>query len=901
MKPTPEQERVIKTEGQPILVEAGAGTGKTWVLVERFLHLLAAHPDWPLEGIVAITFTEKATREMRSRIRTAIEERAAAEADATISDLWSKRVSELEELRVSTIHGLCSLMLRENAIAAGIDPQFDVLDEVEAGLLKEEAIRQTLTSLANKGDSSLELLAALHIGDLRQELASLLEKRGSVQEQFNQLPEFEELLRKWEQGLAEMRSETWLDLMKSEPFLAEAIEQIPAVPIIDQADILSRAVLSAQEGCQLLKQDDLVGAISRWKQIKRIGGRSANWGGKETLGELKVVLKVLQDAAKAFESAGAANEIGAEDEEAAGWLQLWRRLWTSLVDRYDGLKEERHALDFDDLEILAERLLYRIPQSRRLQDFISGIHHLMVDEFQDTNVRQGRIVYALAHPEDNGRLFVVGDAKQSIYRFRQAQVAVFNRTARDIEAISGRRPLPLSRSFRTHSDLLETLNDLFNRILQPIGNTYSDYEARPGPLSAHRPTPPKDATVPIPMELVIIPKKDNDGNKVSAEMGRRWEAAWLAERITSLRNSRFEIWDKKVQAYRDFQFGDAAILFRATTNLPLYEEVFKGAGLPYLTVSGRGYYDRPEIRDLLALLNCLYDPGDDLSLAAALRSPMFSFSDETLYRLRWRTASNERPSEPIPLAKSLKDPPPNGQKEAVEFARSVLTDLWNLAGRMAVWQLLRTALDRTGYEATLLLSDKKSGGSGRQYNNILKFMALAREQGVTNLSDFLRRLQDIQLREAREGEALGGEPGGEAVQLMSIHAAKGLEFPVVALADLGRRTGGRIGSPRILHDPAYGLVCKGRDDNGDWTSPASFTWASWMDKRMDEAESRRLLYEACTRTANLLILSGKVGERNSWLQKVLSAWEIDAVVEDEEGRVEIDYAVSLVRLVLRRS
>ncbi|MCB0030399.1 MAG: hypothetical protein KDE28_20955, partial [Anaerolineales bacterium] len=200
-----------------------------------------------------------------------------------------------------------------------------------------------------------------------------------------------------------------------------------------------------------------------------------------------------------------------------------------------------------------------------------------------------------------------------------------------------------------------------------------------------------------------LPNKVND-ETLSAGDARAWEARRLAERLQALQREQFPVWADG--AYRPFQFGDAAILFRATTNLPLYEAQFQAAGLPYLTVGGRGYYDRSEIQDLMALLAGLYNPADDLNLATALRSPLFSLNDETLYRLRWRDSAGERPREPRPFLTALADPPPTDQREAVAHAATVLAELGRLVRRVDVWQLLRSALDLTGYEAAMLLADR---------------------------------------------------------------------------------------------------------------------------------------------------------------------------------------------------
>lgn len=873
--PTPQQQTAIQTLDRALVVEAGAGTGKTWVLVARYLEQLAQHPEWPMQSIVAITFTEKAAREMRNRIREAVEERARAEGG---QGYWQERRRQLDQIQVSTIHSLCARILRENAIAAGLDPRFEVLDEEEAGLLAEEAVRQTLAQIGETADHpALALFTTLSIWDVTNTMQDLLGKRGTVQRLFDELESKADLLAKWQAGLAEMRDRAWQQNISTKPALEQALSELPALYDMPSGDKLVPHVQSAQRGIALLAEGNWSGAFDAWNTINLRSGSAKAWG-KEELAEIKTMLDALRASIRGLNEKGLLDEIGPLDEDAAQDLHRWQALWQTLTQVYDRLKSERHSLDFDDLERLTVKLLTQ-PQTGadpRLAAYLTGIHHVMVDEFQDTNPIQQQIVYALAPPTLPGRLFVVGDAKQSIYRFRQAQVSIFNRTAQDVEAASGHPPQPLNRSFRTHQELVNGCNHLFHHLFQPLdGNRHRDYEAQPGPLESQRASGP-DAP---PIELWLLPKVDAAGEEVNAEEARIWEAHLLADRLLALHREQTPVWDKNRNGFRPFQFKDAAILFRATTSIALYEEVFKQKGLPYLTVSGRGYYDRPEVQDLLALLAALHNPGDDFSLAVVLRSALFGLSDETLYRLRWHLPDATSSPTPRPLETALSDPPFTEQADGVGHACAVLSELWSLAGRVDVWRLLRLALDRTAYETTLALADRAGVGGGRQLSNVQKFLSMAREKGGANLSDFLRRVTDLRAREAREGEALGREPESGAVQLMSIHASKGLEFPVVAVADLGRKA--RNTSDYLLHDPAFGLVCKVRDAWGEWVAPPSYRWGEWQMAQMEAAESKRLLYVACTRAADRLLLSGQKSN-DCWLNQILSVWAIDSQGDEQE-------------------
>ncbi len=866
MKATFAQRTAIETLDRPLLIEAGAGAGKTWVLVQRYLHLLDANPQWTIENITAITFTEKAAREMRTRIRSEIQKKYRNNPE---NPIWRKHWQMIDRLQVGTIHSLCARILRENAISIGVDPYFEVLDEQQSGLIKEQAAERALQELQEEGHPALSLLESLRIIDLRSEIVQMLDRRGILYSIFDELANAETLQRKWQIGLEKMRKSIWDEIIQKNPDLLTVLKELPQLVIQDPQDKLAESIMYAQQGCQLLAEGNLTMATSGWLKINVGSGKQDAWGGKEALQALKEDLKVVRGAAKELEKAGGLNTIGPLDEIAATHLQLWKSLWNKLELVYNRLKDQQQSLDFDDLEILTERLLHQEPRPERLQAYLDNSKQFLVDEFQDTNLIQQRILNALAPIDQPGKLFLVGDAKQSIYRFRQAQVSGFNQIAAKIQSMYREKTPPLSVSFRTHQSLVDATNYLFDHVFTSIMDKYEDYEARPGALTAQRESLPE---VKNCVELLLLKNIDANDQKQSSEDLRLWEAQWIAKRLHQLRESYTPVWDKGGQCYRPFEFRDAAVLVRATTHFPIYEAEFKKAGLPYLTISGRGFYSHQEIQDLIALLSALANPLDDLSLATCLRSPFFSLNDETLYQLRRHTPSGDLTPEPIHLKDALANPPITAQPELIVRADTILKKLWSLVARVNVEKLLRTVLELTGYAIVLARSD---GEYGRQAANVRKFLSMARDQAGANISDFLRRLRDLQAKEAREGEALGREPESGAIQLMSIHAAKGLEFPVLVVADLGRSKRYDLRPSYLLHDPAFGLVCKVRDEWGDWQEPASYSWGKWLTQKMEQAERNRLLYVACTRAADLLILTGQIGQSDSWLAQVMEAFKID--------------------------
>ncbi len=659
------------------------------------------------------------------------------------------------------------------------------------------------------------------------------------------------------------------------------MEQLPVLPVTAPQDRLVEHVLSAREGCACAARGDLFAAAACFARIKVNVGAANAWGGKEALAELKGWLKAVRELGARLTEAAGDQPVGPADERAAEALQCWRVLWDFVTGVYDGLKQELRGLDFDDLERLAWRLLSAEPRDERVQAAVDGINHLVVDEFQDVNEVQGEILTALAGLSAGGKFFAVGDAKQSIYRFRQAQVKVFNGVMREIYRRTGCEALPLNRSFRTHAALLAALNEAFETVLQPVGASYADFEARPAALDPERPPLAPCEAAPGSVEILVVPP-------ALAAAARRAEAALLARRLHDLVDRRFLVWDRRTGVFaagpvrrrchplpchhlpaalrRGLQGRRSSLPHRERPRLlrpPGSARPGRAARLPAQPRRRPEHRRRPSLahvqperRDTVppALVHpgrCALARGHPL-LCRACRSPSHlpgRRSRSSPGNVR-RLARGRRPSRRL-------DPPAPGPRP----------------------HRLRGDPGPCRYGGDDRDSRRRRPRPG-QPGQVPA--ACPRSAAEPNLSAFLQSVQDLSAREAREGEALPGTPDAGAVQIMSVHAAKGLEFPVVVLADLGRSARGPAGSPRIIHDPLFGLACQVRDENGEWLSPAGYRWAEWLDARMERAESSRLLYVACTRAADLLILSGSAKEKDSWLQTLAAAWGLDLAEAVEE-------------------
>lgn len=871
MQPTKVQQYAIDTHDRNLIVMAGAGSGKTRVLVERYIQLLKRNPAWSLNALVAITFTQKAAQEMRDRVRAALQAEFMREPG---NPVWAQRIAAMDSARIDTIHALCASILRANAAAAKVDPGFAVLDETQAAVMLDDVIESVLRSLP--GDES----AALFREYERDAVLRVL--RAFAAREIAAPPA--DLKEAWRSSW-ETNAQDALSRLLTAPECQPGWQ--PAALLPSGADKLMDVWLGGQAHLSALRGAGAVG--ERIESLHRLiavidlrGGAEKAWGGKDALKGAKDALKRLREA-----SSAAALEIGmppdAPDERAARFIPLWHALIAQVCAAYRAAKADAGALDFDDLENETCRLLQdpRVAARYRGGEF----RHVLVDEFQDTNAAQWQIVKALADPAVPGCLFVVGDAKQSIYQFRGADVSVFEAVQGEITAAGGEK-LDMTRSFRTHGALVDGFNALFDRLLvREDSSPARAYQiARGAPMQAERADAPGDAP---PIEVLLFDRAlEVDGEKLDSVERRAWEGRELARRIREIVTVECRpVYDKARRTIRPIQYGDVALLFQAMTHSTLYEEALKAEGLPYVSTAGRGYYDRQEVWDLLNLLKALYNPSDDLALASALRSPLFSLSDDALLALRFERGDrlwDALGDEAAALA---------SEQALIRFAHDTLRDLRVLAGRVTIHELLIEALERTGYLA--VLSGLPDGA--RRRGNVEKLLEKARTSGKITLGAFAVYVEDLSAREVREGEAMLDST--DAVRLMTVHKSKGLEFPLVVLVDASYEGGRRGGRDPLVYDAAAGWACTVYDDaEGKHVPSYAYRYAERLAAGREDAERRRLLYVAATRAQDYLLISGAASwdkkssilKADGWLGWLIAA--LDMTDHPREAQTRRAYA-----------
>jgi ATP-dependent helicase/nuclease subunit A len=417
--------------------------------------------------------------------------------------------------------------------------------------------------------------------------------------------------------------------------------------------------------------------------------------------------------------------------------------------------------------------------------------------------------------------------------------------------------------FRAHARLINFVNHLFPAVFTRESRYDTPYEA----MSAQRVR--GDASPAV--ELHVITQGKDADNKLNTDALREIEADFIARRIREIKESGALIVCDKDGQPRAADWGDFALLFQASTSFEIYEQALADAEIPYVTIAGRGFYDRQEITDITNLLAFLVSHNDSLRLAAVLRSPMFALADETLLRLRM---GNDRGT----LWKSLVDDGiehAKSEREAIEFARATLQKLQAVVGRVSAADVMIAALRETGYLATLMALPHGE----RRVANIEKFIEQARARPQYTLAQLVARADELKFREAREGEATIEEAG--AVRLMTVHKSKGLEFPVVWVADANYTARG--GRDLITVHPDYGLAIRLSADHLDTDDErlvaASFAMLQRVEAQMDAAEKKRLLYVAATRARDHLLISAAPGRGrlagDTWLGRILRALGVD--------------------------
>jgi ATP-dependent helicase/nuclease subunit A len=869
MSLTPAQQQAVTARGN-VLVVAGAGTGKTRTLVERCLHcLLHEEPLVSIEDILMVTFTEAAATEMREKIRDALNRRIAQIEGAEGAELsagdrrsagWLKeQLALFEAAHIGTLHSFCLKLLRQHFYELELDPQLTVMPEEEARLLAEETMDGILESSYTGETESAEAVRQLiqaHGRGWDQPVRALVLRLHHYTQTLrdpeawftSQLAMFESPAPgQWQawlmDGLRNWQDE-WLPALEAEGTdnklavqCADLLRKLPNPPGREEAAKALAQILDAERNCPRGKKGE-------WrKPIKDLF---------EEAGFLVSVTEVRNGT----------DPLAEDWEWARGQMKALLNLAREFTVRFGEAKRELGMVDFSDLEQHALRLLWDRATGQPTEitrHWRERLRFVFVDEYQDINEAQDAILTALSREGAAANRFLVGDVKQSIYGFRLADPRIFQDYMEKWRDDRG-TTIPLVDNFRSREVILEFVNSVFTTLMRrETGGVeygaeaqlrFGDVERRAALGRKHEPSP----RVELCLRLRDSDTADESGRAEAElmnleEAGK--EARLLAMRLRELKRSQHSIWDEQLGAMRPVAWGDMAVLMRSPSGkAESFAREFARAGVP-LVVARSGFYDSAEITDLVSLLELLDNPLQDSPALAVLRSPLVGMSLDELAVLR--LAQSE--GHVWTALRQYHDANRNdsGWSKSDRFLRSFAG--WRrLVRQVSLSRCLETVLDATHY-ADWLLTEAR--GEQRRAN-VRRLLALAQQFDRFQRQGLMRFLRFIEAQRAAEaGPEVATVPGEDAILLMSIHQSKGLEFPVVAVADLGKAFNLADLRAEIILDEHYGVCPQIKAPHTGQRYPSLPWWlARRRQKRKLQGEELRLLYVAMTRARDTLILSG---------------------------------------------
>ena len=799
---------------------------------------------------------------------------------------WLNYKRTLDGAVITTIHGFCARLLREFPIEARVDPQFLLLDEHSAAMMLELVVEEVLSDFISNGHVEISRLTlGVGRGRLAAALAQLYRETRGQGLSLEDLKVATARVHATEEDHARALEEL-------EHTIAEflGVRRTTKAAMTNQAEVL-RAWSEAQKLLKQIPGHESLADYCRLVENSRAHRPQAR--------------APVADHVKALDSLIWGRELQGRVPQVC--LDLFARQYAlemvNLLLRVDQrLNEEKQkiaALDFDDLELRTLSLLERPEVIARTSE---RYRFFLVDEFQDTNAVQRVLLerLALAKGRRPANLFIVGDLKQSIYGFRGADVDVFRAMTATLLAAGGEEK-PLQLNFRSQPPLIAFFNHLFARLFQvPLDVPASEYKNldQLGYVKHEKSEPKRELRDEGPLvEFLLTTKPSLDDDPRAEQDSRVLDAQQLARRILAL-----------TKGPNAVKYGDIALLFRAMTQVQIYESVFRRANIPYQTVLGRGFYEREEITDLIQLLRFLDNKTDEIALAAVLRSPLCGLSDNALLALRCAPLLSEvdtaDPMRSFTATRKLYTALRHHAEIAfisddehglLDRAAKLIGELVDRRHHYPIQDLLRFAVHESEYMTVVAAN---FDGAQRLANVERLFTLAARfeSSGTHLIRDFVRYVEEFEAIGSRESEGQIDQ-ASDAVRLMTIHQAKGLEFPVVIIPDLQRLS--RVTTDNwFLLDRHNGLTLKVPDGRGNLVAGCTFTSFEQRHAWREQFESMRLLYVAASRAEDRLILSGvtddlaSLGTKNeSWLKWIWQALELGD--RNSSGLVQLDDGVEL--------
>lgn len=844
-KPTIAQKKAVEITDQSILLSAGAGSGKTRVLVQRYLHLLKARLA-SAEEILAITFTNKAAQEMQTRISQEVYKLASEVKSATERDFWQEVIADLSKAQITTFHGFCGQILSLN-LFSGVNSSLKILDETKADGLLDEVIEDLLlTGLKDVCPNLLVLAREYGLSRINHLLKTAYLDSRANGSSLNQLRETS-LKRS-------TLSESQVEKLKLE--IVSLVEELLKIKEETKLTQNSKKKLDNLE-------ENWPGLATQIKLIGSLGAKERK--ALATLvdilkGRMPKKIKQQHDRLKEIIESQLLQSLA--DLQANQLLSALTQIIQKIDREYTRRKQRFSALDFTDLEERALKILQTKAEVSRY--FREKYQFIMVDEFQDTNPSQTALIRLLVSdnldaPITSSKLFVVGDPKQSIYRFRGADLTVFKQLQREL-AKWGQEIL-LDVNFRARKQIIDFVNHFFQKIFQSESNPY---DIKYQESTAFRQGNSEDICVEF---LLLDPAELKTAGLTPLKGEAEQIAQWIQQMVVSKEKLVYENREASNPTARPLEYGDICILFQTLSNVQVYQELLQSYQIPCMVINGPGFFQRQEIRDLVNLLQVIDNPHLQLPWAGVLRSPFCGLSDEELFWVFQTGTMVEILTNPSKI------------KGLSSLAHTTLRDFLGVyhnlraqRDKLEISVLIRQLLQDTGY---IPVTSVQNQGELIKAN-LEKVIILAREyqkELQSSLAGFMRYLEKMDQKGVREG--LAQIPGqSNLVKMMTVHQAKGLEFPVVILVESQRQLINSANLSATIFDSQLGIGLRVKDPLTKKNFPTSlYLQIIEEEKKREIAERKRLFYVAATRAADYLLISGtlkpssanEIDQAKSWL------------------------------------
>lgn len=876
MKWTAEQEQVIKLRDRNILVSAAAGSGKTAVLVERIITRLTKDENpVDIDRILIVTFTEAAASEMKERISKAVEQALEADPD---NEHLKKQTTLIHNAKITTIHSFCLSVIREYFHTIDLDPGFRIAEEGEIQLLKKDVLGELLEKQYEEGSEQFldfveSFATGKEDGKLEDMILQLYEFAGSYPDMEGWLKQCPEFYKEAASGTGILidqiteRIKAYLDELDENVNTALELCQMECGPVKYLA-----AIESDQQIIEELKKAEtflqLEQAFSKVGNWARLGVNKKGTVDPDLVEEVKALRngwkKQLDDLKEMF-FFQPYEEMQKDLEASVPLVEMLIQLVEEFSRLFAQKKADKNMIDFHDMEhfalqILTEKKDGEFVPTEASQNYQELFDEIMIDEYQDSNYIQETILTSVSRMHRGEyNIFMVGDVKQSIYRFRLSRPEIFMDKYNHYSLTEGPcQRIDLHKNFRSREEVLEATNFIFRKIMQEnMGKiTYDDAAA----LYVGADFPEGEGKEG---EILLLDLAEQKEEKVDA---KEWEAKMIAARIHQLMRSH-KVWDRKKEEYRPLRYSDIVILTRTISGwADVIGNVLIQEGIPAYTASKEGYFETLEVGWILDYLKILDNFRQDIPLAAVLKSPFVMLSNEELAKIRNLDHEQAFHENVIAYAEN--------EDELAEKIRFFLEDIQLWRRKMtytSVGDLLWEIMEESGYRSYVAAMP---GGTQRLANlEMLLVKAKAFEStSYKGIFHFVRYVEQLKKYNIDFGEAGIFDESMDAVQLMSIHKSKGLEFPVVFVAGTSKSFNMQDARGQMTIHPEWGIGMDAIDLKRRTKCPTLVKKFIQLETKMETlGEELRILYVAMTRAKEKLILTGvskklekELEQRNQW-------------------------------------